>query len=55
MPCGGEEVGNPLVDGIVHPAGSTAEFPFEDLLLILLVDMEREIPLADGTAENIHQ
>jgi hypothetical protein len=55
LACGGEEIGDPLKNGILHLAGSAAEFPFEDLLLVLLVDMEREISLTDRAAENIHQ
>jgi hypothetical protein len=43
------------VDGISRLAGSAAEFSFENLLLVLRIDMEREIPLADRTAKNIHQ
>ena len=55
MTCGREEVGNPLMDGVLYPAGGAPEFPFEDLLLVLLINMEREISLADRAAENIHQ
>jgi hypothetical protein len=55
MACEREEIGNPIVDGILHPAGSTAEYPLENLLLVLLANMEREISLADRTAENIHK
>jgi hypothetical protein len=54
MTCGGEKIGNSLMDGILHPAGSTAQFPLENLLLVLLVNMERENSLADRAAENIH-
>jgi hypothetical protein len=55
MTCGGEEIGNPLMDGIFHLAGSAPEFPFENLLLTLLVNMEREVSFADRTAENVHK
>jgi len=55
LTCRGKEIGNPLMDGILHPAGSAAEFALENLLLVLLVDMEREITLADRAAENIHK
>ena len=55
MTCRREEIGDTLMDGIFCPAGNTPEFPFEDLLLILLINMEREISLADRAAENIHQ
>jgi hypothetical protein len=55
MTCGREEIGNPLVDGILHPAGRAADYPLENLLLVLLVNMDREISLADRTAENIHK
>ena len=43
------------MDGILYPASSTAEFPLKNLLLSLLINMEREISLADRTAENIHK
>jgi len=43
------------MNGIFHPAGGTAESPLKDLLLVLLVNVKREIPLADRTAENIHE
>jgi hypothetical protein len=43
------------MDGIFCPAGSAAKFSFEDLLLVLLIDMECEVSFADGTAENIHK
>jgi hypothetical protein len=55
LTCRGKEIGNPLMDGIFHAACSTAEFSLKDLLLVLLVNMEREISLADRAAENIHQ
>jgi hypothetical protein len=55
MACGREEIGNALVDGILNPAGSAADYPLENLLLVLLVNMEREISLTDRTAENIHK
>jgi hypothetical protein len=55
MACGREEIGNPLVNGILHPAGSAADYPLENLLLVLLVNMECEISLAYRTAENIHK
>jgi hypothetical protein len=55
MACGGEEIRNSLVDGILCLAGSTADFPLENLLLVLLVNMERKFSLADRTAENIHK
>jgi hypothetical protein len=55
MSCGREEIGDPLVDGVPDAAGRTAQFPFKNLLLVLLVDVERQISLADRTAENIHQ
>jgi hypothetical protein len=43
------------MDGILHPAGSAAQFPLEYLLLILLINMKGEISLADRAAENIHK
>jgi len=54
LTCRRKKIRNPLMDGILHPAGCAAEFSLENLLLILLIDMEREIPLADRAAENIH-
>jgi hypothetical protein len=55
MACGGEEIGDPLMDRILYPAGCTAKFPLEDLLLVLLINMESEVSFADRTAENIHK
>jgi hypothetical protein len=55
MACGREKIGNALVNGILHPAGSTADYPFENLLFVLRINVEREISLADRTAENIHK
>jgi len=55
MTCRWEKIGNPLGDGILHPAGGATEFSFEDLLLRLIVNLEREIALADRAAENSHQ
>jgi len=55
MVCRGEKIGNPLVDEILHPAGSATEFSLENLLLVLRISMERELSLADRTAQNIHQ
>jgi len=55
MACGGKEVRYPFMDGVIHPAGGTAEGAFENLLLVLLVNMEGQISLADGAAEDIHQ
>jgi hypothetical protein len=55
MTCGWKEIRDPLMDGVLDAAGSTAQFPFKNLLFVLLVDMECQISLADRTAENIHQ
>jgi hypothetical protein len=55
LACGWEKIGDPLMDRIPHMTGSAAEFPLENLLFVLLVHMEREISLADRTAENIHK
>jgi hypothetical protein len=55
MTCGRKEIGDPFVDGVLHTAGCTAQFTFKNLLLVLLIDVERQISLADRTAENIHQ
>jgi hypothetical protein len=55
MACRWEEIGNPLVDGIHHAAGSAEEFSLKNFLLVFLVNMEREISLTDRAAENIHQ
>jgi hypothetical protein len=55
MACRREEIGNPFMDGIIHAAGRAVEFSFEDLLLVLVVNREGKISLADWTAENIHQ
>jgi hypothetical protein len=53
--CGGKEIGDPIVDGVLDTAGRTAQFPFKNLLLVLLFDVECQISLAKRTAENIHQ
>jgi hypothetical protein len=55
MVCRGEKIGNPLVDGILYPAGSATEFSLENLLLVLCISMQCELSLADRTAQNIHQ
>jgi len=55
MPRWGEKVGDPVVDWILYPAGRAAEFPFKNLLVVLLVNMDREIALADRAADNIQK
>jgi hypothetical protein len=55
MTCRRKEIGDPLVDRVLYAAGRTAQFPFENLLFVLDIDVERQISLADRTAENIHQ
>jgi hypothetical protein len=55
LTCRGEEIGNPLVDGIPRLASSATEFPLKNFLLVFLIDTEHEISFADRTAENIHE
>jgi hypothetical protein len=55
MTCGRKEIGDPLVDRVLNAAGCTAQFPFKNLLLVLIIDVECQISFADRTAENIHQ
>jgi hypothetical protein len=51
----GKEIGNSVMDWILHSAGCAMESPFKNLFLVLLVNLEREISFADRTAENIHK
>jgi hypothetical protein len=55
MTCRREEIGDPFMDGILYLAGGAPESAFEDLLLILRINMKREISLADRAAENVHK
>jgi hypothetical protein len=55
MARGRKEIRDSLVDRILDPAGSAPEFSFKDLLLVLLVHLERQISFADRAAENIHK
>lgn len=55
MICGWQEIGDPIPDRIIHPAGSTAEFSFQYLLVILRDYLKSEISLADGAADNVHE
>jgi len=50
-----EEVGDTLVDGIIHPAGGTVQGPFKDFFCIFCINFERKIPFAYRAAEDIHQ
>jgi hypothetical protein len=43
------------MDGIIHPAGSTVEFPFENLFCVFLLDPEGEVALTDRATKDIHE
>jgi hypothetical protein len=43
------------MDGIVHPAGGTMKFAFQDLFFVFLLNPECKVSLADRTAENVHE
>jgi hypothetical protein len=50
--CPGEEIGNPILYGVLDAAGCTVQTSFQDFCFILLVYTELEIALADRAAEN---
>lgn len=55
MPCGGQEIGNSLVNGIVHIAGTAMKAAFENLFLIFPIYAEGQIPFAHRAAKDVHK
>ena len=43
--CTGKEIGDPLMNGIVHLAGSTVEIAFEDFLFVFRLNPKVKITL----------
>jgi len=43
------------MDGIIYPAGLTEQITFENFLVILFSNLEREISFAYRAAEDVHE
>lgn len=43
------------MDGILYTAGLAEQIAFEDFLVVLIPNLEREIPFANGAAEVVHE
>jgi hypothetical protein len=51
----GQEVGDALMNGVIHRACSAKQPAFKDLFFIFFVNTEDKISFADRAAENIHE
>lgn len=55
MSCRGKEVGDALVNGVVHAARRTVEIAFKDFLCVFRFNAECKVSFADRAAEDIHE
>ena len=51
----GEEIGDALMDRVIHVTGSAVQVTLKDLLFILCVYPEHEVAFADRAAEDVHE
>ena len=51
----GKEIGDPLMDGIIHMTGSAVQVAFKDLFFIFCIYPEHEVAFADRAAEDVHE